>query len=317
MPAQTVIKFRRDTAANWASTNPTLGAGEAGLETDTRLVKYGNGTTAWNSLEYQKTGVVAGGSTGQFLTKVDGTDFNTTWSSSAPTAGYTSVVKHEVKLGEAIAKGQAVYVSSASGTNMIVSKASNASEATSSKTMGLLETGGATNAFVNVVTEGLLAGLNTSTATAGDPVWLGTAGDLIYGLASKPSAPAHLVFIGIVTRAHASQGEIFVKVQNGFELQELHNVAISGLATGNVLQYNGSLWVNAELDALPTQTGQTGKYLTTNGTDASWATIDLSSKLSATITDPATGQIIQYNGTAWVNAAAAETGISGFLLMGA
>lgn len=249
MPVQTVIKFRRDTAANWASTNPVLAAGEPGLETDTRLVKYGNGTTAWNSLEYQKTGVVAGGSTGQFLTKVDGTDFNTTWSSSAPTAGYTSVVKHEVKLGEAIAKGQAVYVSSSSGTNMIVSKASNASEATSSKTMGLLETGGATNDFVNVVTEGLLAGLNTSTATAGDPVWLGTAGNLIYGLASKPSAPAHLVFIGVVTRVHANQGEIFVKVQNGFELREIHDVAIASPSNGQVLQYNAStsLWQNSAI----------------------------------------------------------------------
>jgi len=57
---------------------------------------------------------------------------------------YAVQIKHEVKLGESIAKGQAVYVSSASGTNMIVSKASNASEPTSSKTMGLLETGGVT-----------------------------------------------------------------------------------------------------------------------------------------------------------------------------
>jgi len=52
-----------------------------------------------------------------------------------------SVLKHQVKLGEAIAKGQAVYVSSSDGTNMIVSKASNASEATSSKTLGLLNRG--------------------------------------------------------------------------------------------------------------------------------------------------------------------------------
>lgn len=52
MPVKTIIKTRRDTAANWTSTNPTLAAGEAGLETDTKLVKYGDGTTAWNSLGY-------------------------------------------------------------------------------------------------------------------------------------------------------------------------------------------------------------------------------------------------------------------------
>ena len=46
------IKLRRDTAANWTSTNPVLAAGEPGYETDTRKIKYGDGTTAWASLGY-------------------------------------------------------------------------------------------------------------------------------------------------------------------------------------------------------------------------------------------------------------------------
>lgn len=46
------IKLRRDTAANWTSTNPVLAAGEPGYETDTRKIKYGDGTTAWTSLGY-------------------------------------------------------------------------------------------------------------------------------------------------------------------------------------------------------------------------------------------------------------------------
>ena len=169
---------------------------------------------------------------------------------NAPSAGYTSTVKHSVKLNGSIAKGQAVYVSSSNGTNMVVSKASNASEATSSKTMGLLETGGSNNSTVNVVTEGLLAGLDTSTAdTEGDPVWLGTDGNLIYGLTNKPYAPAHLVFIGIVTRKNANNGEIFVKVQNGFELNELHTVQLESngnIADNEVLAYDSAttLWKN-------------------------------------------------------------------------
>ena len=48
------IKLRRDTAANWTTANPVLAAGEVGIETDTRKVKYGNGTAAWNSLSYGK-----------------------------------------------------------------------------------------------------------------------------------------------------------------------------------------------------------------------------------------------------------------------
>jgi Major tropism determinant N-terminal domain len=46
------LQWRRDTAANWASANPTLAQGEAGLETDTGKVKLGNGSTAWASLAY-------------------------------------------------------------------------------------------------------------------------------------------------------------------------------------------------------------------------------------------------------------------------
>lgn len=153
-----------------------------------------------------------------------------------------------VKLALPINKGQAVYISSANGTNIIVSKASNTSESTSSKTLGLLETTGTTNDIVNVVTDGLLGGLNTSAATIGDAVWLGVTGALIFGLASKPYAPAHLVYIGVVSRVHATVGEIIVKVQNGFELKEIHDVDLITTAPSNneILTYESStsLWKN-------------------------------------------------------------------------
>lgn len=164
--------------------------------------------------------------------------------SGGSVALYTSTVKHEVKAAVAITKGQAVYVSSADGTNMIVSKSDNTSEQTSSKTMGLLESTVAANGKTFVITEGLLAGLNTSMAAAGDAVWLGTNGDLLYGIANKPKAPAHMVFIGIVTRSNVSNGEIFVKVQNGFELDELHDVAISSPRNQSIILYDSvnKLW---------------------------------------------------------------------------
>ncbi len=49
------IQVRRDTAANWTSSNPTLSAGEPGFETDTGKIKFGDGSTAWTGLAY--TGV--------------------------------------------------------------------------------------------------------------------------------------------------------------------------------------------------------------------------------------------------------------------
>jgi hypothetical protein len=56
MPVETKIQHRRDTAANWTSTNPTLAAGELGVETDTLKQKVGDGSTAWTSLAYIKAG---------------------------------------------------------------------------------------------------------------------------------------------------------------------------------------------------------------------------------------------------------------------
>lgn len=46
------IKLRRGTASEWTSANPVLGSGEPGVETDTGKMKYGDGTTNWNSLSY-------------------------------------------------------------------------------------------------------------------------------------------------------------------------------------------------------------------------------------------------------------------------
>jgi hypothetical protein len=201
-------------------------------------------------------------------------------------SGTTAVLEHDVKAGEALTKGQAVYVSSADGTNMIVSKASNAMESTSSKTMGLITTDLAHNGQGTLITEGLLAGLNTNGASAGDPVWLGTNGNLIYGLLNKPSAPAHLVFIGIVTRANANNGEIFVKPQNGFEVRELHDAVIesNGSVTDNeVFAYDSAsgMWKNqtaveAGLQALEDTGWQTVSTFANNftGTNVSYRKIN-------------------------------------------
>lgn len=47
------IQLRRDTAANWVSANPTLSAGELGMETDTLRFKIGDGSAVWDDLAYE------------------------------------------------------------------------------------------------------------------------------------------------------------------------------------------------------------------------------------------------------------------------
>ena len=255
-------------------------------------------------------GLPAGGTAGQILTKVDATDYNATWQENY--ADWTSVVKHTVKnngLSGTITKGTAVYVTSSNGTNMLVGRASNASEPTSSKTMGLMQsdittTGGNQTGFV--ITEGLLGGLNTAGQTAGDPVWLGVNGALIYGLTNKPYAPAHLVFIGIVTKISAGNGEIWVKVQNGFELKEIHDVDLITTTpiNGHLLGFDGTLWVNKTIATwlgftpfqLPALTS--GSVLFSNGTtiaqkNASFFWDDTNNRLGiGTATPAATLQVV-------------------------
>jgi hypothetical protein len=164
-----------------------------------------------------------------------------------------------------ITAGQAVYISGASGANKIITLAQANTEATSSKTIGLALQNLATNGFGYVVSEGDITGLSINLGSGhgvseGDPIWLSptTPGGLIFGLANKPSAPNHLVFLGYVTRINGNTlTEIFVKVQNGFELGELHNVAINGVADGQVLTYESStgLWKNKPTATTKATTG--------------------------------------------------------------
>jgi hypothetical protein len=53
-----IIQLRRDTSTNWITANPVLAQGELGLETNTRKIKVGDGSTPWNSLLYYDLGTI-------------------------------------------------------------------------------------------------------------------------------------------------------------------------------------------------------------------------------------------------------------------
>lgn len=148
--------------------------------------------------------------------------------------------------GSAISAFNVVYISGASSNKALISLAQADSEATSSKTFGVTTSSISNNNNGEVVCVGLLSKVDTSSFTAGDSLWLSptTAGAVT---TTKPSAPNHAVFIGTVTRSHATQGTVEVRIQNGYEIQELHNVSITTPANGEVLTYNSStgLWYNA------------------------------------------------------------------------
>lgn len=148
-----------------------------------------------------------------------------------------------------ITAGQAVYLYQATGNRASVKLAYNTGDATSAKTLGLVTADITAGATGFVTTQGVLGKLNTGSFAEGDTLYLGaTAGSLT---ATKPSAPNHLVYIGVVERANNGNGQIYVRPQNGYELEELHNVAISSPANGQTILYDAStsLWKNANLTA--------------------------------------------------------------------
>lgn len=162
-------------------------------------------------------------------------------------SGNAEVLRTYVKntSGSAMTKGQAVYINGADGTNVTIQLAAASSEVESSKTLGLLAQDLANNAFGYVIENGLLVGIDTSSATAGSSVWLGdTPGSLVYN--APPADPANSVYLGVVARSNINNGEILVKVQNGYELDELHNVTISSVTNGQALIYSSSTsaWTN-------------------------------------------------------------------------
>lgn len=111
--------------------------------------------------------------------------------------------------------------SSSSADTPEVLLADNSSEATSSKTMGILKDTIAPGERGKLILVGEYDHFDTSAYNVGDRLWLGTLGGIV---TTPPAAPKHAVFLGIVSRSQHTNGRICVSIQNGYELEELHNV---------------------------------------------------------------------------------------------
>ena len=157
------------------------------------------------------------------------------------------------KASLAINAGQVVYVTGASGNNIIIGLAQANAELTSNKTIGVSESTLANNGTGYVITEGLMTvSISAPSAVEGDPIWLSpsTAGGMVFGSANKPVAPNHMVYLGVITRKTGNNVvEIYVKIQNGSELDELSDVLITSPTAGQALMRGATNWENRSLVA--------------------------------------------------------------------
>ena len=170
-----------------------------------------------------------------------------------------SVVRFTAKAGENITKGQPVYISGISGELPVVSLA-DADDTAKMPAFGLAEATVSTNAELEVTSFGTLAGLNTSSYSLGDILYVDTT---VGALTNDPAGleATKLQNIGIVQRVHASNGSIKVGGagrtnavpnlnQGKFFLGDANNKAVSSAYT------------------LPIADGTNGQALVTNGSGA-------------------------------------------------
>jgi hypothetical protein len=170
--------------------------------------------------------------------------------------GGTAVAKNlEVEVrnqsGSTIPAGSIVYISGATGNKPLITLAQANNDANSAQTMGFTATAIANNGTGYVIVRGECQNLDTSALTEGTQLYLSPTVAGAY-TTTKPSAPQHLVYVGIVIRSHPTLGTILVAVQNGYELGEIHDVAIGTLANNDLLAYESStdLWKNKTYSAL-------------------------------------------------------------------
>ena len=191
------------------------------------------------------------------ITSADGSvvvsSSGTTRDLSVGIAGSTATLISQVRneTGATLTKGTLVYISGASGNKATVSKARANTDATSAQTYGMVQADipNSQNGYVVVI--GVVSGVNTSAFADGTQLYLSgtTAGEYT---STKPSAPTHLVYVGVVTRSHATQGTIEVKIQNGYEMDEIHDVSAQSPTNGDTLVYNSStgLWTKTAQSAM-------------------------------------------------------------------
>jgi hypothetical protein len=170
---------------------------------------------------------------------------------------------------------QVVKIGGAQGQRLAVGLAQANNDNNSADTIGIVIESIATNQEGFIMTVGSLESINTTGSLQGE-TW--SDGDVLYLSPTiagritniKPVAPQHLVVVGYVEYAHANNGKIYVKIMNGWELGELHDVDTTGATNGQVLKYNGSIWVpgsdTAGISSIATSAPITGGTITTSGT---------------------------------------------------
>ncbi len=147
--------------------------------------------------------------------------------------------------GNSISKGLVVHITASGNSSDIprIVTASYEADSNSANTLGITNETIANGNAGYVMTEGVLKGIDTSAYNSGQLIYLGATGSII-GYA--PIAPLHNVRLGQVIREQLNNGSIYVRIDNGYEIEELHDVLIISASSRDLLVRSGSVWINSK-----------------------------------------------------------------------
>jgi hypothetical protein len=212
-------------------------------------------------------GVAAGGTEGQVLLKVDGTDYNTTWADNSAESTFYLVRNNT---GTTIPKGTLVAAAGAepSGRIDVAPFEVTGLENSELRVMGVATTSISNGVNGTVMAFGTLKGIDTrgdvsSAIAVGDETW--AAGDILYahptvdGKLTK-NKPQHDLVVAFITVRHATLGQMAIRITSGTHLEWLHDVAIEEPADGDVLTYNSTngVWENSQIAGVAGPEGPEG-----------------------------------------------------------
>lgn len=196
-------------------------------------------------------------------------------STSYATTASTAITSQNIlvycknQTGFDIIKGTVVRITGSNNSSDIprITTASYTDDTNSANTLGITN-----ETIINgdqgyVMTEGVLLGVDTSNYTSGQLLFLGLSGSIT---GSAPVAPLHAVRLGEVIRQQSNNGSIYVRIDNGYELDELHDVKITSPNSGDLLIRSASVWINSK--QLTGSYGLTGSLTATSVTSSLFGT---------------------------------------------
>lgn len=188
-------------------------------------------------------------------------------------AGHVNVLRGKNDNSYTLTAGTVVYINGNSGQFATFGTASWEDDPSSAYTIGIIPQNISPSNSGYAVIQGEITGINTNGFTPGTLLYLSSSGTYTD---QKPVAPRHTVRLGQVVVASVS-GKLQIKVDNGYETDELHDVKLTNTSSGDLFVKSGSIWINSK--QLTGSYGLTGSLTAINGGftgslfgTSSWAT---------------------------------------------